>query len=102
MNSIKLLSQTPDTVTLRRKDFETLLQGAEDRADLAAVAQHRAHEREVGWAAARRDAVTDADWRDANHRLRAVLCAPGQSTWGRGLPGLPRTPRNQRRPHQVN
>lgn len=58
MSKIKLLAQTNRTVTLHRADFEALLEAAEDKSDLAAVRNHRAHERRAGWPTARRDYLT--------------------------------------------
>lgn len=58
MSAIKLLSQTQETVTLRRKDFESLLQAVEDRTDREAVARHRSYEKGVGWDAAKRSYLT--------------------------------------------
>lgn len=55
MTEIKILAETPDTVTLRRTDFKALVAAAEDAADLAAVRAHRAYEDRVGWPAARRN-----------------------------------------------
>ncbi|HXP31346.1 MAG TPA: hypothetical protein VN832_09675, partial [Stellaceae bacterium] len=55
---IKIIAETKATVTLRRKDFRALIEAAEDRLDLAAVQAHRAHERHVGWIAARRSYLT--------------------------------------------
>jgi ribosome-binding protein aMBF1 (putative translation factor) len=56
--AIRLLDQTDDTVTLARADFEELLRALEDAEDLAEVEAHRAHERRVGWEAARADYLT--------------------------------------------
>ena len=58
MTTIEPLAETKDTVTLSRRDFEELLEAAEDAADLAAVDAHRAYEQEVGWERARRDYLT--------------------------------------------
>ncbi|MGD0434210.1 MAG: helix-turn-helix transcriptional regulator, partial [Acetobacteraceae bacterium] len=55
MTAIKPLTQTKETVTLKRVDFEALLRKAEDAADLAAVDAHRAYEDRVGWETARRN-----------------------------------------------
>jgi transcriptional regulator with XRE-family HTH domain len=62
---IKVLAETKDTVTLRRKDFRALLDAAEDSLDLAAVRAHRAFEDRVGWDVARRNYLT----RDEAQRL---------------------------------
>jgi len=58
MSKIKLLAQTDRTVTLRRADFETLLDAAEDKVDLTVVESHRAYEKRVGWNVARRNYLT--------------------------------------------
>jgi hypothetical protein len=58
MTKIKLLAQTDDSVTLRRKDFDALVGAAEERADRAAIAVHRAFEGRVGWEVARRNYYT--------------------------------------------
>lgn len=58
MNVIEPVAETPDTVTLRRADFEALLDAAEDAADMAAVKAHRAHEARVGYEAAKADYLT--------------------------------------------
>ena len=58
MTTIEPLAETKDTVTLSRRDFEGLLEAAEDAADLAAVDADRAYEEEVGWERARRDYLT--------------------------------------------
>jgi transcriptional regulator with XRE-family HTH domain len=48
MTKIKLLAETDKTVTLRRVDFQALLDAAENNADLAAVEKHRAEEKRLG------------------------------------------------------
>ena len=63
MTAIKLLSETKETVTLKRADFETLLRTIEDSADLAAVDAHRAYEDRVGWETARRNYLTTEESR---------------------------------------
>ncbi|HXQ65277.1 MAG TPA: helix-turn-helix transcriptional regulator [Alphaproteobacteria bacterium] len=55
MTEIKILAETPDTVTLRRADFQALVAAAADAADLAAVRAHSTYEDRVGWQAARRN-----------------------------------------------
>jgi DNA-binding XRE family transcriptional regulator len=50
-----IVAETDDTVTLRRADYEALL---EDRLDLAAAADHRAAEARLGWDAARAGYLT--------------------------------------------
>jgi DNA-binding XRE family transcriptional regulator len=63
MNAIKPIAQTKDSITLRRADFEALVQAAEDQIDLAAVRAHRAHEDRVGYEVARRDYLTGEETR---------------------------------------
>jgi transcriptional regulator with XRE-family HTH domain len=63
MNDIKLLSETRDTVTLRRADFKNLVEAAEAAQDSAAVAAHRAYEGRVGWKEARRNYFTGEETR---------------------------------------
>lgn len=58
MTKIRLLAQTDKTVTLRRADFQALLEAAEDKADLAAVEKHRAEEQRLGWDVAKRNYLT--------------------------------------------
>lgn len=55
---IKPISETDNTVTLRRADFRALLDAAEHSADLAAVRRHRAYEDAIGWSVARRNYLT--------------------------------------------
>lgn len=61
MTKIKVLNETEKTVTLRRSDFQALLQAAEDKADIAAVERHRADEERVGWNIAKRTYLTRAE-----------------------------------------
>ena len=63
MNMIAPLSETKQTVTLRRQDYDALVRAAEDAADRAAVEAHRAHEGRVGWEVARRSYLTSAEAR---------------------------------------
>lgn len=58
MTRIKVLAETEKTVTLRRADFQALLQAAEDNADLAAIEKHRAEEKRLGWDVAKRNYLT--------------------------------------------
>lgn len=58
MSRIRLLAQTSNTVTLRRADFQALLEAAENNVDLAAVERHRAEEKRVGWDVAKRNYLT--------------------------------------------
>lgn len=57
------LAETPDTVTLRRVDFEVLLQAADDAGDMAAVEAGRAHETELGIATAKAGYLTSDEAR---------------------------------------
>ena len=63
MTAIKFLSETKDTVTLRRTDFKNLVEAAETARDLAAVTSHRAYENHVGWDVARRNYLTGEETR---------------------------------------
>lgn len=58
MTTITPLAESAESVTLRRLDYENLLNAAEDAADIAAVDRHSAHEARVGWKRARRDYLT--------------------------------------------
>jgi DNA-binding XRE family transcriptional regulator len=55
MNAIQPIAQTNDTVTLRRTDFERLLETLEDAESAAALRKAEAREAEGGKAAARAD-----------------------------------------------
>jgi ribosome-binding protein aMBF1 (putative translation factor) len=50
-----IVAETAETVTLRRADYEALV---EDLTDAAAAARHRASEERLGWAAARSNYLT--------------------------------------------
>lgn len=52
MSAIKLLAETPDTVTISRADLDALIDAAENAADLASVRAWTAHVAAVGRAAA--------------------------------------------------
>ncbi len=58
MTAIRLLGETENTVTLSRADWNTLLEEADNAADLAAVRSRNAHEAAVGVDQARRDYLT--------------------------------------------
>ncbi len=58
MNAVKILSETQDTVTVRRSDWTQLLTELEDAQDRAAVVERRRHEATVGKQAARRNYLT--------------------------------------------
>ncbi len=55
MNSIHPISQTSDTVTLRRADFEMMLDIIDDAEDIVALRSAEAREIEVGKTVARED-----------------------------------------------
>jgi ribosome-binding protein aMBF1 (putative translation factor) len=57
-NTVRILTETPDTVTIRRSDFELLVEAAEDAEDFAALAEHDAEEARLGRDAARREYLT--------------------------------------------
>lgn len=58
MNQINLLSETEESVTISRNDWEALLDQLEDTQDRAAVRDRRAREATLGVAVARRDYLT--------------------------------------------
>lgn len=60
------VTESEDTVTLSRADYEALLTAVEDMVDLAAVETHRAHEARVGWQTARETYLT---WDEAERIL---------------------------------
>ena len=53
MNVIRPIAETGDTVTLRRADFEALLEAVEDAEDIRALHAAEARETEIGKEAAR-------------------------------------------------
>jgi transcriptional regulator with XRE-family HTH domain len=55
---IQPIAESEETVTLRRADFETLLDSLEDAVDIAAVQAQRGKEERLGKAPARRDYLT--------------------------------------------
>jgi DNA-binding XRE family transcriptional regulator len=55
MTAIHPIAQTDDTVTLRRADFERMLEAIEDADDIAALRAAEAREKEIGKEAARAD-----------------------------------------------
>ena len=63
MTLITPLAQTPDTVTLRRVDWEALLDQLEDLQDTAAVAARRAYVERVGKDIAEAGYLTGAELR---------------------------------------
>lgn len=60
---VKPVSETEETVTLRRTDYEALLDSLEDAQDLAAVRVGRAHEARIGYENARENYLTAAESR---------------------------------------
>lgn len=58
MTIITPITESAESVTLSRADYEGLLSAAEDTADAAAVERHEAHEARVGWQQARRSYLT--------------------------------------------
>jgi DNA-binding transcriptional regulator YiaG len=61
MSSVRILAETPDTVTVSRADWLRLLQELEDAEDRAAVRQRRTREELLGKDAARRNYLTAAE-----------------------------------------
>jgi len=57
-HTIRILSETAETVTIGRTDFDALIQAAEDAEDLAALAEHDTEEARLGRDVARRDYLT--------------------------------------------
>lgn len=55
MNAIHPIAQTDETVTLRRADFEMMLEAIEDAKDIVALRAAEAREKEIGKEAARAD-----------------------------------------------
>lgn len=55
MNAVRPIAETADTVTLRRADFEVLLEAVEDAADRLALREAEAREAGIGKRAARAD-----------------------------------------------
>ena len=55
MTAIHPIAQTDDTVTLRRADFEMMLEAIEDADDVAALRAAEAREKEIGKKVARAD-----------------------------------------------
>ena len=96
MNGIKILSETPETVTVSRGDWTQLLSQLEDALDRAAVVERRRQEERKGMLAARRDYLTAGEARrllDGDSLVRfgarsgaLTEGACGSSTRGRRLP----------------
>lgn len=55
MNHFRPLAETPETVTLSRRDYEALIAAAEDRIDHQAIDEQEAREAALGKDAARAD-----------------------------------------------
>ena len=55
MNAIHPIAQTDDTVTLRRADFEMMLEAVEDAEDIVALRLAEAREKDIGRGVARAD-----------------------------------------------
>jgi DNA-binding XRE family transcriptional regulator len=60
MNQISPIAETPDSVTLRRVDFEALIAIAEDAIDNAAIDARERIETQIGIEAARADYLSGA------------------------------------------
>jgi DNA-binding XRE family transcriptional regulator len=88
MNGVKVLSETPHTVTVSRGDWTRLLSELEDALDRVAVAQRRRQEAGKGRQAARRDYLTAGEarrllegespvkvWREKRGRSQRELAA---------------------------
>jgi len=88
MNGVRILSETPDTVTVARGDWTELLSELEDALDRAAVVERRRQEAGKGKRAARRDYLTAAEarrllagesplkvWREKRARSQRELAA---------------------------
>jgi mRNA interferase RelE/StbE len=88
MNAVKILSETPDTVTVSRGDWTQLLSELEDALDRAAVVKRRRHEAAKGMQAARRNYLTAREarrlldgespvkvWREKRGRSQRELAA---------------------------
>lgn len=58
MSTIRIVTESKDTVTISRDDWESLQHELEDLQDCAAVAERRAYERQMGKEHARRDYLT--------------------------------------------
>lgn len=58
MSTIKIITESKDTVTISRDDWESLQDELEELQDCAAVAERRTYERQMGKENARRDYLT--------------------------------------------
>ena len=61
MNAIKLLAETPDTVTISRADLDALIDAGENEADIASVRTWHAYVGAVGRDAAIANSYTAAE-----------------------------------------
>jgi DNA-binding XRE family transcriptional regulator len=61
MNAIKLLAETPETVTISRADLDALIDAAENAEDIASVRAWNAYVSAVGRDAAIADSYTGAE-----------------------------------------
>src|ERR1700733_1185141 len=61
MNAIKLLAETPETVTIRRADLNALIDAAENAEDIASVRTWNAYVAAVGRDAAIANSYTAAE-----------------------------------------
>jgi DNA-binding XRE family transcriptional regulator len=88
MNGVKILSETPDTVTVSRGDWTQLLSELEDALDRAAVVERRRYEAGKGVQAARRNYLSAGEarrlldgespvkvWREKRGRSQRELAA---------------------------
>jgi len=88
MNAVRILSETPDTVTVGRDDWTQLWSAIEDALDRAAVAERRRNEAGSSRQAARRDYLTAREarrlldgesplrvWREKRGRTQRELAA---------------------------
>jgi len=88
MNGVRILSETPDTVTVSRGDWTQLLSELEDALDRAAVVERRRREGAKGVQAARRNYLTAGEarrlldgespvkvWREKRGRSQRQLAA---------------------------
>jgi mRNA interferase RelE/StbE len=95
MNGVKILSETPETVTVSRGDWTQLLSKLEDALDRAAVIERRRHEERKGKLAARRDYLTAGEarrllegespvkvWREKRGRSQRELAAAARVAAG--------------------
>lgn len=95
MNGIKILSETPETVTVSRGDWTQLLSQLEDALDRAAVVERRRQEERKGMLAARRDYLTAGEarrlldgespvkvWREKRGRSQRELAAAARVAAG--------------------